>query len=318
MNIILSYDTSCYTTSMAAVSNKGKLIISARKMLEVKKGNRGLRQSEAVFKHLQQINLVQGEVFSKIHNTEHSVVAVAASTKPRDQENSYMPVFLVGTRFAQQLSDALSVPFIEGNHQIGHIFAAKYGTGLRKDEFLGFHLSGGTTDLLKINGFSVEIIAKSLDTTIGKVIDRVGVALGLPFPSGKYLEELALQSTDEGLPEFSTTVINGNCNLSGLESKAMKSIGSYSPINIAKSLFKSLAVCCAKMIVYACKNSNIYDILVFGGVASSDLFRQLLIENVIKRCNHIKIHFGKTELSGDNAAGIGLYALEVLNNGQNN
>ena len=318
MNIILAYDTSCYTTSMAAVSENKEIVFNSRRMLEVKHGDRGLRQSEAVFKHLQQINLVQKEIFDRLRDIDYKVVAVAASTKPRKSDDSYMPVFLVGARFAEQLANAFSIPFIKSSHQLGHIYAAKYDTSLFNSEFLGFHLSGGTTELLHVKCGDVSLIGQTLDITVGQLVDRIGVAMGLPFPAGKHLEKIALQSNGINVPIFSSTVKEGNCNLSGLENQALKSIDKYSFSDIAMGIYKAIARCCAKMIVFACKANDIYDILVFGGVASSDLFRNLLIKDVFKRCNHINIHFGQKKLSSDNAVGIALYALEEIKNGKQN
>ena len=196
MSIYLGFDTSNYRTSVALY---GDIIKSERKFLTVKKGELGLRQSDAVFLHTKQMPLVIKNLFSKEPADLNNIKAIGASTKPRDSIDSYMPCFLVGKNVAQSLSTIVGVPFYEFSHQAGHIAAAAYSANsleLINKKFIAFHVSGGTTEALLVtpsdNVFSVEIIAKTLDLNAGQVIDRLGNMLGFPFPSGEYIEKLAV------------------------------------------------------------------------------------------------------------------------------
>ena len=193
--LFLGVDTSNYTTSVSCVSNEG-IVFERRTMLSVPLGERGLRQSDAVFQHVRNLPPLIEAMLASIDRG--AVQAVAASCKPTAAEESYMPVFLAGKLAAVSIASALNVPLFETTHQAGHVRAALLGQEERFSEeaFLAMHLSGGTTDLLlvrRINGLLGDItrIGGCDDLHAGQFVDRVGVRLGLPFPSGVSLESLA-------------------------------------------------------------------------------------------------------------------------------
>ena len=311
MNIYLAYDTSCYTTSIACVNENGQVLASCRKMLPVERGGRGLRQSEAVFKHIQQINEVNQELREKLRGLDCTVLAVGASVKPREAVDSYMPVFKVGEAFAEHLAQNYGVPFVASNHQQGHIYAAKHQSGLQAEKFLGFHLSGGTTELLYC-AEKIHILSRTQDISAGQLIDRIGVALGLDFPSGVYLEKLAEECLHFELKiPASVNLETGDCHYSGAETMALNMIKKYSPNEVAFAVFHVVCSTVCKMIMISCKKEQIQDVLLFGGVASSNLLRSMLIQRMHKLNPNIRLYFGKNEYSGDNAVGIALYTRKV-------
>ena len=180
--IVLGIDTSCYTTSVAAANEKG-VLCSNRRLLPVAAGARGLRQSEAVFSHIRQLP----ELFENTMETVRSlgkVDAVCVSARPRDGEESYMPVFLSGLSFARVAAASLNVPLMETTHQRGHVRAALQDSGLKGDRYLAVHLSGGTTEVLLMQGNHLSLLAGTRDLHAGQLIDRIGVKMGLPFPAG--------------------------------------------------------------------------------------------------------------------------------------
>lgn len=141
--IVIGFDTSCYTTSAAAVTEDGRLVASCRRLLPVKLGERGLRQSEALFAHIKQL---PGRVDELAEATKGmQIAAVCASARPRDDEASYMPVFLAGLGQARALAAMLGVPCYTSTHQRGHIAAASLESGILPGDLMAFHLSGGTT-----------------------------------------------------------------------------------------------------------------------------------------------------------------------------
>ena len=154
-NIILGIDTSNYTTSVAVMTDEGELLANIKRPLLVAEGERGLRQSDAVFSHIKNIPSAMGEARAFIDNNK--IVAVGVSERPRNQDGSYMPCFLSGVAVAEAISAALCVPLYKFSHPCGHIMAAVYSSGkteLLDKSFGAFHVSGGTTELLKINGYS--------------------------------------------------------------------------------------------------------------------------------------------------------------------
>ncbi len=216
MSYILGIDTSNYTTSMALCGKDGKIISNQKMLLSVKQGERGLRQSKAVFAHT--VNLPK--VADMLGKAE--VCAIGYSAYPRDNEGSYMPCFLCGKAYAESLSALLGIPCVPFSHQRGHIRAALYSAGaehLLGGEYLAFHLSGGTTEVLYVNNGDITLIGGTNDLTAGQAIDRVGVMMGLSFPCGAELERLA---ENGNVSKQKISVKGYECNMSGLENLAAK------------------------------------------------------------------------------------------------
>lgn len=135
MRVTLGFDTSCYTTSAAAVDEHGAVVAAERMLLPVREGQRGLRQSEAVFAHVRQMPQVMDALRRRLAGVQ--VVAVCASARPRDGEDSYMPVFTVGLGHASVLASTLGVPLYETSHQQGHIAAGLIGNAAPEGPFVG-------------------------------------------------------------------------------------------------------------------------------------------------------------------------------------
>ena len=188
MRVTLGFDTSCYTTSAAAVNEHGEVVAASRMLLPVKQGERGLRQSEAVFAHVRQMPLVMDGLKEQLNAKQAEIVAVCASASPRDEEESYMPVFMVGLGHARVLADTLGVPLYQTSHQQGHVAAGLIGHKQPEDAFVALHLSGGTTELLACENGRLTLLGGCADLHAGQVVDRIGVAMGLPFPAGPHLE----------------------------------------------------------------------------------------------------------------------------------
>ena len=304
--VVVGLDTSCYTTSAAAVTVDGQVVASCRQLLPVKLGERGLRQSEGVFIHVRQLPGRLEELREFIRGDE--IVAVCASSRPRDEEESYMPVFQVGDAQARGLAAMLGVPCFSSTHQRGHVAAAMVDSGIAPGDLLAVHLSGGTTELLSLRGEALTLLGGTLDLHAGQVVDRVGVALGLPFPAGPHLEKLALQGHAEARLPVSMAEGGLRCHLSGAESQAQRWIasGALSMEDIAMEVYDLLARTVARLILAGAAKTGIRQVLIAGGVASSALFRRLVTERIRKSDRGLRVCFGKPEYSGDNAVGAAL------------
>lgn len=311
--LALGLDTSCYTTSAALCSDNG-LPRQERLVLPVPAGERGLRQSEAVFAHVRQLPKV---LLPLLTENKESIGCVCASDRPRDGESSYMPVFQAGLSQGQALAAALNVPFFTTTHQRGHITAAKYGAGLASDRFIALHLSGGTTDTLLMDGDRLTPIGTSCDLHAGQLVDRIGVKLGLPFPAGPYLEELALQGENKNRVPVSFEPDGLRCHLSGAEAQLMRMIDAgEAKGNAAAEVYGVLCRTVLRLVQAAAEAADTKDVLIAGGVASSRLLRDMLNERNEKRRTGLRLFFGRPEFSGDNAVGVALIGLEKLSTGE--
>lgn len=310
MLAILGLDTSCYTTSVAAVSLDGQVLSSVRRLLVVKQGERGLRQSEGVFQHTQNLPQLIGQLKQQVPGL--SVAAVAASFTPRDAKGSYMPVFTIGSGMAQSLSALLDVPLYQTNHQAGHVAAARVGTSLPTNgPHLALHLSGGTTEVLSVDEKGgLQLLGGSQDLHAGQFVDRVGVKLGLGFPCGPHLEELAEGTQAQSL--VVATCKGLSCSFSGAEAQVMRMIdsGQYSAQQIAAEVYSCLARTIEKLLTHACKQTGYENALLAGGVVSSKRFRQMLVARIERQRSPVHTYFAQPEYSGDNAVGVALIGRE--------
>ena len=305
--VFLGFDTSNYRTSVAAVERDGTLCLNFRQLLPVDAGERGLRQSDAVFQHVRQLRTAD-ELLRQV-TREHPVAGVAVSVRPGDPEDSYMPVFQVGHTVAAMLAAALGVPLMTTTHQRGHLAAAALHTGFTPDRpGLAVHLSGGTTDLLFLNGEELTRLGRSLDLHAGQLVDRVGVAMGLPFPSGPMLEQLAGKGKSAGRLGCSMAEEDCSCHFSGAESQAQRWLasGALPKEDIAREIYDLLARTLCRLLRAGAGKTGAKQALIAGGVAASPLLRQLLEERVRKQMPGLRLFFGQPELSGDNAVGVAL------------
>ncbi len=305
---ILGIDTSCYTTSIAIVDENRNLLLDERKLLDVKKGNRGLRQSEGVFQHMKNFPVLYEGVCSEIDGKK--IMKVCCTSKPREIEGSYMPVFLSGLSFGRTISNTLRIPLEEYSHQEGHIEAAKWSSeGLLVDEFIALHISGGTTELLKVNKdknrYRCEIIGGASDISAGQLIDRIGVMMGLDFPSGQELDRISLDGA-LGKLRLPVSTRGRNVNFSGVETYIKRIIegGIEKNSDIAKALFECIYKSLFKIIAEASLTYGINEILIAGGVASNTFLRDNLYKAL--KSEGINIYFGKSEFCTDNAVGTAL------------
>lgn len=299
--MIVGFDTSNYTTSVCTYAQG--IFHQEKQMLSVKPGERGLRQSDAVFQHTVNIpKLIEKMDFSKVQ-------AVGVSTRPRNVEGSYMPCFLVGESVATAVAKTNGVPLYRTSHQVGHILAVLSGTDkldLIGDKFIAFHLSGGTTEALLVKPhkdeiLKAEIIARSLDLKAGQAIDRTGVMMGLDFPCGKELDRLSALS--DRIYKIKPSMKNLDCSLSGVENKARTMIDQgESKEDVSKFVLSYIVSSIDAMLGNIIKEYGNLPVIFSGGVSSNTMLKSFMQEKY-------GAYFAKPEYSLDNAVGTAVYAL---------
>ncbi len=315
MPLILGVDTSNYTTSLALVDDQGHLVAQERRLLEVATGERGLQQSAAVFQHLTRLPDLLAKLW--LNGNLHELKLIAVSTKPRPQEGSYMPVFQVGEGYAQTISTTLGIPLLRTSHQEGHLQAGLWSAqGPQQAEFLAVHISGGTTELLKVQSLSVKeqdgqffettLLGGTSDLHAGQFVDRVGVALGLSFPAGPALEQLALQAGAKALA-IPSAVQGLTLSFSGPESQAMRLIARGEPgAEIARAVEQCIATTLEKVLRQAIQETGLKNVLIVGGVAANQYLRQRLQQRLEHPAVRAHLYFAAPAYSSDNAVGVAL------------
>ena len=303
---VIGLDTSNYTTSIAVFD--GVDGVNCSRLLPVKEGELGLRQSDAVFAHIKSLPELSDRLFS--HFRPASIQAVAVSTRPRAVDGSYMPCFMVGYSHAKMLAALHNVPLFEVSHQQGHVAASLWSAGrldLMDRPHLAWHLSGGTTELLLVEpeGRNVRCtrIGGTTDISAGQLIDRTGQLLGLPFPAGKHLDALSKQAKNKDV--FKVKCPDLEFSLSGVQNKVQQ----YHTAGTAAEETAAYALrCVIGAVITATEHALVkypgLEVVFSGGVASNSLLRE--------RTAALKPVFSKPEYSTDNAMGVAVLAQRLL------
>jgi N6-L-threonylcarbamoyladenine synthase len=213
-----------------------------------------------------------------------------------------MPCFIVGHSLASVVANMYNVPLYICSHQKNHIGAALYSGNCAKlldEEFFAFHISGGTTDILLCkctNGvLDISKVGGTADISCGQLIDRAGVAMNLPFPCGKYIENC------------STGVLKGNIkisnteymyNFSGFENKVADKLSNGETISqISDFVLDVVASFVMDSIKKLRNNYKHIPVLLSGGVMSNKYISSFICENVKD------VYFANAKYSSDNALG---------------
>ncbi len=296
----LGIDTSCYTTSVAITDEEGRILEDRRTLLKVPEGKKGLRQSEMIFQHIQNLNEMFPEGYSGFS-------AVASSVTPTPEKGSYMPVFNVARTLGKVTANTNGAFFYPLTHQTGHIGAALKGNEDLKGRLLCFHVSGGTTELLEAvvgSGIveSIKPVTSTTDIAAGQLIDRIGVKMGTGFPAGQYISRLAETGRAE---DISFRYDFEKISFSGAENQLTDMLADRDKQDVAATMLKHVAKILFKTATEARKRTGIDCVLFFGGVMRSSFIRQYLEEKLKGS------RFAMTDYSSDNAVGLALQARNI-------
>ena len=307
---VLGLDTSNYTTSAAVFD--GRDGSNAGRLLDVRPGELGLRQSDALFQHVKRLPGMLEQLSSQ--GLLKDLEAVGASVTPRRAEGSYMPCFLAGSSQGQSMALALGVPFFAFSHQEGHLAAAAWSAGrmeLLERPFLAWHLSGGTTELLRVEPegetWRCEILGGTSDISAGQLIDRTGVALGLRFPAGKALDQLAGEERGTGYP---VKLREMTFSLSGMENKVTELVKRGAPgEDVARFALNTVTDAVVRATRRAMERFPGLPVLCSGGVASNRRLRRAMETD----CGAV---FASPQYATDNALGIALLTWRAAERGR--
>lgn len=319
--VVLGIDTSNYRTSLCLIDQNFQVLAEANPLLSVPEGSLGMQQSQAVFAHLKQWSRILTELDIDA-SLKKQIEAVGVSVAPRPVEGSYMPVFKVGEVLAETIASFLSVPLYRTTHQEGHIAAGEHTlTHQLPSPFLAVHLSGGTSEILLCqrtkDGYAISRLGGTLDLHAGQLIDRVGVKLGFPFPSGPHLEREASQWEQRSggdFPVVPSFVREGDFSFSGPATHLLRLIdrGEYTPGQIARATEHLLVKTLEKALRYCLAKTHCSHILLVGGVTANRYLRLKLKEKLESRSSGVFLHFANVAYATDNAFGVACLALRRL------
>ena len=369
--VYLGIDTSFYTTSVAIMDEAGALLGEARQILSVRPGRCGLQQSEMVFQHTRNLPRLMEEAVGQVIGcvttgagsvangvsvadeastagasglaglavAGYELAAIGVSGYPRPLEGSYMPAFLAGLSVARSVAAVTGAQLEVISHQENHLEAGLWSAGGPDvDRFLLLHASGGTTDVLlaerQQNGrYRITEVGGSMDLHAGQFVDRIGVALGLQFPTGPALEALAekalartaevsasvseqsVASVSEAgagaapMVELPVSVRKLQVSLSGPCTAALRKLeAGAEPAALALGVEHALAETFARVLRNGAQEYRVRDVLLVGGVGSNNYIRQHVERKLAKLRYPVRLWVPEGRFSCDNATGCAAFA----------
>lgn len=307
--LILAVESSCDETSVAVIENGNQILsnIVASQILSHKRFG-GVVPEVASRHHVEQITLCMEEALNEARVTVADLSAVAVTEGP-----GLVGALLIGISAAKAFAWAHDLPLIPVNHMAGHIYAANFVKPMTFP-LMALLVSGGHTELVYMKAHnSYEIIGETRDDAAGEAYDKVGRVLGLAYPSGKELDELAHLGQDTfGFPRAMLREDNYDFSFSGLKSAFINRVHNAEQkdetldrLDLAASFQASVIEVLVSKTMRACREYEVKQLIVAGGVAANKGLRKAMEEAVNEELSSVDLIVPPLRLCGDNAAMIG-------------
>ena len=303
---VLAIETSCDETSASIVSGGRKIlsnVISSQIELHRKFG--GVVPEIAARKHVEMIIPVVDEAIKQSGLDISQIDAVASTYGP-----GLVGALLVGLTGAKAMAMALDVPFIGVNHIEGHIYSNILAHEDLAPPFLCLTVSGGHTELVIVKDHGVyEVLGKTKDDAMGEAFDKVGRTLGLPYPAGPVIDELAKRGdpTYVKLPKTKVADNYYDFSFSGIKTATINYINTMkqrgeeiNSENLLASFQDVVTDEVIRRIELALKDSGLKDIAISGGVSANSQLRHKL--DVLSKKLGVRAYYPPINLCTDNAA----------------
>lgn len=315
---ILSIETSCDETSASVIEN-GDTIKSNIVASQINSHKRfgGVVPEIASRHHVEYITLIIEEAMKEAAVGFEDLDAVAVTEGP-----GLVGALLIGVNAAKAIAFAHNLPLIPVNHIAGHIYANQLIEPL-EFPLLALVVSGGHTELvyMKEHG-SFEIIGETRDDAAGEAYDKIGRVLGVPYPGGKHIDEMAQLGEDTfQFPRAMINEENYDFSFSGLKSAFINTVHNakqkgetLSQNDLATSFQHAVVDVLVDKTIRAAEEYEVKQIILAGGVAANSGLRKALKEAVEEHFENVDLVIPPLSLCGDNAAMIGAAAfLEAEN-----
>jgi N6-L-threonylcarbamoyladenine synthase len=331
---ILGIETSCDECA-AAVVEDGRVIRSSVVATQIPFHAQwgGVVPEIASRKHTEWISGIVREVLDRAELTVSAIGAVAATAEP-----GLLGSLLVGLTFGKAFAWTRGIPFVPVNHLYAHLYAAllDYRSGEGKDwgaaelpyPYLGLLVSGGHSMICRVDNFDdITVLGTTLDDAAGEAFDKVGKHYGLPYPAGKYIDEMAKTGDENAfafpLPNLHKNGRPSDMSYSGLKNAVINQRETFraktrkgtpqangeaaETADIIASFQKTAVHILLRALFRAVDDTGIRTVVAGGGVAANSYLRARLAERP-----DIHAVFPPPELCGDNAAMVAGLAYQIL------
>ena len=323
MSIILGIESSCDDTS-AAIIKDGFLLSNIIAGQDVHKAYGGVVPELASRAHQQNIIPVVDQAIKKAKISKNDIDGIAFTRGP-----GLLGSLIVGTSFAKGFSLARNIPLIEVNHLQGHILVhfikiLSQENRTPKFPFLCLLVSGGHSQIVIVKDyFDMQVIGQTIDDAAGEAFDKCAKVIGLPYPGGPLIDELAQKGNKYAFKFTKPKVKNLDYSFSGLKTAFLYFIRDNIKKNpnfiienkndLAASIQNTIIEILMDKLKKAITQTGIKQIAVSGGVSANSGLRNILISNA--KDNNLDIFLPNKEFSTDNAAMIAITGyFKYLNN----
>ncbi|HFI0000509.1 TPA: tRNA (adenosine(37)-N6)-threonylcarbamoyltransferase complex transferase subunit TsaD [Streptococcus suis] len=311
--LILAIETSCDETSVAVLRNDAELlsnVIASQIASHQRFG--GVVPEVASRHHVEVITACIEEALLEAEVTAEDLTAVAVTYGP-----GLVGALLVGISAAKAFAWANGLPLIPVNHMAGHLMAAR---AVKELEFplLALLVSGGHTELVYVSeAGDYKIVGETRDDAVGEAYDKVGRVMGLPYPAGRIIDELAHEGQD--IYDFPRAMIkedNLEFSFSGLKSafinlyhNARQKGETISNVDLSASFQACVLDILMAKTKKALEKYPVKNLVVAGGVAANQGLRERLVAEI----TDVEVIIPPLRLCGDNAGMIALAAVSEYN-----
>ncbi|HHT7826803.1 TPA: tRNA (adenosine(37)-N6)-threonylcarbamoyltransferase complex transferase subunit TsaD [Streptococcus suis] len=311
--LILAIETSCDETSVAVLRNDAELlsnVIASQIASHQRFG--GVVPEVASRHHVEVITACIEEALLEAEVTAEDLTAVAVTYGP-----GLVGALLVGISAAKAFAWANGLPLIPVNHMAGHLMAAR---AVKELEFplLALLVSGGHTELVYMSeAGDYKIVGETRDDAVGEAYDKVGRVMGLPYPAGRVIDELAHEGQD--IYDFPRAMIredNLEFSFSGLKSafinlyhNAQQKGENLSNVDLSASFQACVMDILMAKTKKALEKYPVKTLVVAGGVAANQGLRERLAAEI----TDVEVIIPPLRLCGDNAGMIALAAVSEYN-----
>lgn len=311
--LILAIETSCDETSVAVLRNDAELlsnVIASQIASHQRFG--GVVPEVASRHHVEVITACIEEALLEAEVKAEDLTAVAVTYGP-----GLVGALLVGISAAKAFAWANGLPLIPVNHMAGHLMAAR---AIKELEFplLALLVSGGHTELVYVSeAGDYKIVGETRDDAVGEAYDKVGRVMGLPYPAGRIIDELAHEGQD--IYDFPRAMIkedNLEFSFSGLKSafinlyhNARQKGETISNVDLSASFQACVLDILMAKTKKALEKYPVKTLVVAGGVAANQGLRERLVAEI----TDVEVIIPPLRLCGDNAGMIALAAVSEYN-----
>lgn len=316
--ITLGIETSCDETSVAIIKN-GELTANLISSQDFHKKYGGVVPELSSRAHLQIINPLVKDALKYSHLKLEDIDLISATAGP-----GLIGALLVGLTYAKGLALSLNKNFIAVNHIEGHIFSGFLMEEKPDFPFLCLVVSGGHTLLILVKSYNeLYKLGSTIDDAAGEAFDKVSKLIGLGYPGGPKIQNLALNG-DENRIKFPVSDLKNSYNFSfsGLKTSVLRYVQSQGNLDnldqqhiadIAASFQKAIVKALIIKLQSALEQFEVNSISIVGGVAANSLLKKEATK--LAEVYNKKLVIPSLEFCGDNAAMIAYRAETLFNSG---